>query len=1033
MILGDPGFGKSWLLRYEARRLALAALRALDEDPSNLAGLTLPILARLSDLNRSDDALEQALASLASTGRSGAFRQFVLERLKTANAVVLLDAWDEVPVEVPALGHSVAFLAHHRQRLGQRVEGFATSFECRLLLTSRIVGYDGSPIPGAFELELFAFDAPQIEAFARAWFKDGKPFLALLERNPQVQGLARVPLMLTLICRLFAEQPRLAATQEARPARFTRRVDIYEQCLRGLVLDWMRDDKRHSAQSAAQVDALLEVLAPVAYVLFAEGREQFNERLLRSKVRDELAKLKPDHELHGLDATTLINELKLTGILVTSGEDPDAPLLFLHRTFHEYLASLALAWRVRAEGWAAIADLLDHKAWRPAWREVVVLLAGQLADPKPLLALLADQRRDDLFRHRLALALLCLSELPDRFRNLPQVSVIAIEAVDVMVRHRAEDLSYTLGPLLDSFSAVGQADRLPAGALAKILEMTLEADDSLRSEAALLLGRLGPASLPALDRLVEMTYDGERNVRESAARALGGLGSAALPALDRLVEMTYDGERNVRESAARALGGLGSAALPALDRLVELTHGGDRIVEYAAVHVLADLAGSSTPAIDRLVNIINHHEKRRSDAVFFLCHGAAASPAFDRLVELTHDERLYVREAAVSALVHFGMRASPALDRLVELTHGEDGTVRTLATMALTGLGPAALPALDRLVELTRDEDVSVRTLATEALKGLGPGALPALDRLVEITHDENVTVRRLAAEALRGLGSASLPALNRLMEMTDDEDGTIRRLAAEALRGLGLAGLPALDTLVEMIGRSDQGREARRAAKRALSDPNTPKSEFLEWWLRSLGFDDEGMRARRAAADALRDLGAAALPALDRLVEMIRDRDEDARSFASDVLRGLGPAALPALDRLVEMTHDEDELMRHAASWALGGLGAGALPALDSIAGLCEDPAWFVRRAAADALAGLGAAALPALDRLVKLTYDEEGNVRAAAAQALGRLGGSASPVLKRLLVITRDQEWEVRIAAVEALGSLGTIALPASTGSWR
>jgi len=229
------------------------------------------------------------------------------------------------------------------------------------------------------------------------------------------------------------------------------------------------------------------------------------------------------HELAGRDATSVIAELKHAGILITTSEYRDAPLLFLHRTFHEYLVARALAQRAQAEGWGAIAVLLDRKAWRPAWQEVIVLLAGQLADPVPLLLRLADGRRDDLFRHRLALAALCLTEIPADVRDPLVVDGIATEIVTVWVKHECEETQAVVAHLLWALSAIGQASRQGLGKT-----------------------RWGM-------RLLTLCRDTDRRVRRAAVHALGGLGAAAAPALDRLLELTRNEDREVRRAADVAL------------------------------------------------------------------------------------------------------------------------------------------------------------------------------------------------------------------------------------------------------------------------------------------------------------------------------------------------------------------------------------------------------------------------------------------------------------------------------------------------
>ena len=664
-------------------------------------------MARLSDLNQTNDSLEKALAAVAGSGRSEAFQRFVLERLKTGHAVVLLDAWDEVPVEVPEPGQPIVYKANYRQRLEERLKDFARDCpHCRVLLTSRIVGYDSSPIPDARELELFAFDWPQIEAFARAWFRDPEPFRVMLRQNPQVQGLARIPLMLTLMCLAHEEQRRHPAPLTEWSGVPTRRVQIYALCLRGLLRDW-KEEKERRHISDGYVDAVLEVLAPAAYTLFAGGHEQFDESLLREEVRVALGRLGAGHELAGRNATSVIAELKHAGILITTGGHRAAPLLFLHRTFHEFLAARALARRVKSEGWLVIADQMDRKAWRPAWQEVVVLLAGQLADPLPLLRLLADKRRDDLFRHRLALAALCLTEVPADLLDSPEVDGIATEVVTRWLEHQLERTGDAVAHLTRALSAVGQTSRRGIGDTGwgmRLLTLSRDTDARLRLAAAAVLGGLGASSAPALDRLLELTRDEAWGVRLAAAAVLGGLGVSSAPVLDRFRELTRDEVWDVQRAAADALVGLAASSARALDRLLELIRDESWYVQQAAAEALVGL-------------------------------GASSAPALDRLRELTRDEDPRVREAAARALVGLGAWAAPALDRLLELIRDEDpgaGVGRLCAgpSALVVGPGPGSgrAPRADPGRGLVRAAGGRLCTGWSGCVRGCGPGPAPAAD-----------------------------------------------------------------------------------------------------------------------------------------------------------------------------------------------------------------------------------------------------------------------------------------------------------------
>ena len=103
---------------------------------------------------------------------------------------------------------------------------------------------------GAQELELIPFDQLQIDRFARAWFGDecSSPFLDTLSKNAPMRGLARIPLILTLICRSFLEK-KLGFP--------TRRVDLYERCLWGLLRDWKEEKERREISEEAEIERQL--------------------------------------------------------------------------------------------------------------------------------------------------------------------------------------------------------------------------------------------------------------------------------------------------------------------------------------------------------------------------------------------------------------------------------------------------------------------------------------------------------------------------------------------------------------------------------------------------------------------------------------------------------------------------------------------------------------------------------------------------------------------------------------------------------
>ena len=342
VVLGDPGFGKTWLLRREARSLALEQAEALRERRIGLDEVVVPFYARLSDLGTLladpkhtairglDDALVAHACPEYLQPRWGAFRAWLQAKLKSGACAVLLDALDEVPGgngDDPDEPRTRPWLRTH-------IETFAKSHsQLRLMLASRIADYAGSPIPAAAELELIALDSPQIEALATAWFgaAQARPFLNQLRQSPQATGLSRIPLLLTLLC----------ATYEDQPGAFpTTRTGLYECCVRGLVFKWRRIRAKRATKPEAY-EPKRNRLVQACFALHEKAREQFTRTEFLYACGFDLTL-----EDQNVKATALVDDLLEDGLLaqVTLAEDP--MLMFLHRTFHEYFAAQGLAGRL---------------------------------------------------------------------------------------------------------------------------------------------------------------------------------------------------------------------------------------------------------------------------------------------------------------------------------------------------------------------------------------------------------------------------------------------------------------------------------------------------------------------------------------------------------------------------------------------------------------------------------------------------------------------------------------------------------------
>lgn len=210
----------------------------------------------------------------------------------------------------------------------------------------------------------------------------------------------------------------------------------------------------------------------------------------------------------------------------------------------------------------------------------------------------------------------------------------------------------------------------------------------------------------------------------------------------------------------------------------------------------------------------------------------------------------------------------------------------------------------------------------------------------------------------------------------------------------------------------------------------------------------------RYAAADGLADLGAAAQPAVPKLIQALQSDDAKLRWRAARALGVIGdPTAAAAL---AKQAQDPDPLTRAQAIFALGRLKLADDASLKAIVEHLSDEDAQVRRAAVRALRMVDAPRASVRPLVIKLLNDpdpsiamralsalveggvevvpalasalDEREARYWACLALGEIGPQAKAAVPNLIKSLTDDRPEVRLQAALALAEIGPDAKPAA-----
>lgn len=471
VVLGDPGAGKTTFLKYLALKLARGEGNEVGLE--NYLPILLPLAAFANALQTRDIALDDFIAEyFEGTGADLPIGDMLSEALKAGRALILLDGLDEVRD------------LNMRNTVVERVVDFYTFHHRegnKFVITSRVVGYRVVR-PSAEDLAectIVDFEDDEIKEFITHWTSalekqaqgntsiahddaenEKRELLDAIHQNPGVRQLASTPLLLTILALMKRQGVMLPE----------RRVQLYDQYVNTLLSTWNRARSLSGRAPGRDIDEIqtVRILAPLALWMHEispgvglVGREDMRRKL------EELFLERGDVSPHYAARQFLQDVREHAALLLERGPGEYG---FIHLTFEEYLAAVALALKGQGNS-TPIIEILSEHVGEQAWREVTLLTIGYLG--------LRQQ--------------------------LPRV---AGEVVEALVNNRP-------GPAGEAAVLAGEAvlDTWPGGVMPQSRERVIfalieamqdnEVRPELRRDAGLLLGRLGwrPNDL---DRFIEI-------------------------------------------------------------------------------------------------------------------------------------------------------------------------------------------------------------------------------------------------------------------------------------------------------------------------------------------------------------------------------------------------------------------------------------------------------------------------------------------------------------------------------------------------
>jgi ppGpp synthetase/RelA/SpoT-type nucleotidyltranferase len=237
-----------------------------------------------------------------------------------------------------------------------------------------------------------------------------------------------------------------------------------------------------SSTDLGSVPRALAVWPPIAWRLFSRSADA--NLYDQSTLVETIARV--SNASHTNAAKLLAQMIELGLFLRSPLQTAEEHLQFAHSTFRDFLAASHVAARTNRDGWATasvetwqsesgwsmvnVREILDGHTFERSWQYFFVFVAGLINEPLGLFQMLADRKKDDLYRHRLGLLCKCYRAMSASSQSdiAPNIEGTFAEVLRIAKRCETDDEGHRK-PWLEwvemLLASAAGAERLCAGLL----------------------------------------------------------------------------------------------------------------------------------------------------------------------------------------------------------------------------------------------------------------------------------------------------------------------------------------------------------------------------------------------------------------------------------------------------------------------------------------------------------------------------------------------------------------------------------------